>query len=124
MRVVLTLLLLLIAVDPAWAKWVKGAETDDAVIYLDAARIRKDGDLRRVWRLQDLKQRDSDGVLSRRGLQEFDCKGKRFRVLSGTGHEGSMGTGRTLRSFDSPTDWADIRPGTPAADILRRVCAR
>lgn len=123
MRLVLTVLLL-VAVNPAWAKWVKGAETDDAAIYIDPAKIRKNGHLRRVWRLQDLKQRDPDGVLSRRGLQEFDCKGKRFRVLSGTGHEGSMGSGETLRSFDSPTEWVDIKPDTPAEDILRRVCVR
>jgi hypothetical protein len=122
-RLVLTVLLL-IAVNPAWAKWVKGAETDEAVIYIDSAKIRKHGQLRRVWRLQDLKQRDPDGVLSRRGLQEFDCKGKRFRVLSGTGYGGSMGTGQALRSFDSATEWVDIKPDTPAEDILTRVCVR
>jgi len=123
MPVVLTVILLL-AVSPVWAKWEKAAETDEAVIYIDSAKLRKNGQFRRVWRLQDLKRRDPDGVLSRRGLQEFDCKGKRFRVLSGTGYEGSMGTGQALRSFDSATEWVDIRPGTSAADILRRVCAR
>ena len=123
MRRVLTVVLL-IAVVPAWAKWVKGAETDDAVIYIDPAKIRKNGQLRRVWRLQDLKQRDADGVLSRRGLQEFDCKGMRFRVLSGTGYDGPMGTGKDLRRFDSATEWATTNPATPAEDILRRVCVR
>ena len=55
MRVVLVALLML-ATIPAWAEWLKVEENDiGTVFYLDPATIRKDGDLRRVWGLQDLK---------------------------------------------------------------------
>jgi len=42
MRVALIALLML-ATAPAWAEWVKVDETDEVVIYVDPATIRKDG---------------------------------------------------------------------------------
>ena len=65
MRVVLTALMLL-ATNTAWAEWVKVAESDTLVHYLDPATIRQYGSLRSAWELEDLKTPARKGELSLR----------------------------------------------------------
>ena len=124
MRVVLVALLML-ATIPAWAQWLKVEENDiGTVFYLDPATIRTDGNLRRVWGMQDLKTPGSDGALSRRGLNEFNCKEGRFRVLAYSHHSGRMLTGETLLQGDSPSEWHHILPDTPNEVMFKFVCSR
>ena len=86
MRIVLIAWLILVA-TPAWAEWVKVSESDGLTGYVDPATIRKNGNLRRVWEIQDLKARGTKfGELSRRVLNEYDCKEERMRTLSATFH--------------------------------------
>lgn len=123
MRLILTLLLAL-AAAPAWAEWVNLSETDTATHYIDPATIRKDGNLRRVWELQDLKQRHKDGEMSRRVLAEYDCKEERRRFLSISGHSEPMARGNVLDTDYSPGEWRYIPPNTPSESVLRFVCAK
>jgi len=53
-----------VAAASAAAEWVKYAENDAAVSYRDLARVRIDGDRRRVWELQDLKREDRNRAMS------------------------------------------------------------
>ena len=90
MRLILYLFLALSAA-PAWAAWVEvGGKIDEVIFYIDPATIRKDSNLRRVWAIEDLKQRHKDGEMSRRALYEYDCKEERVRILSGTEHSDPM----------------------------------
>ena len=123
MRLVLCLLLTL-AAAPAWAEWVKVAETDVIITYIDPATIRKDGNLRKVWTIQDLKQRHKDGEMSRRALDQHDCKEGRYRTLSISEHSDPMGRGKMLSSYSEPGKWNDIPPETVAQEIMRIVCAK
>jgi hypothetical protein len=123
MRLVLCLLLNL-AAAPAWADWVKVIDNDVVVIYIDPATIRKDGNIRRVWELYDLKQRDRDGEMSRRVLYEYDCKEERYRFLSLSAHSEPMAGGRVLNTGSSPTAWDYVAPGTVAATKMQFVCAK
>ena len=123
MRLVLCLLLTLAAL-PAWAQWLKASETDTSTFYIDPATIRKDGDLRKVWTINDLKQRHKDGEMSRRSLHEYDCKEERYRTLSISEHSDPMAGGRTISSDNGSGKWNYIAPGTPAQTILRIVCAK
>ena len=113
MRLVLCLLLTL-STSLAWAEWVKVSVTDEHTTYIDPATIRKDGNLRKVWTIQDRKQRDKDGEMSRRTLIEYDCKEERYRVRSGTTHSDPMARGNTLYTRSGePGEWNDIPPETP-----------
>jgi hypothetical protein len=94
-KTILTLLLAAMSAG-AMAEWVQYAETEQIVYYIDAATIRRDGNFRKVWLVQDLKQRQKYGAMSRRFLQEFDCKKERFRFLSISVHSGPMASGETL----------------------------
>lgn len=123
MRLVLCLLLTF-AAAPAWAEWVEVSETDNSIYYIDPATIRKDGNLRRVWTIQDLKQRHKDGEMSRRGLYEYDCKEERFRILSISEHSDPMARGKTLFSDSEPGKWIHTPPETPSQTMLRIVCAK
>lgn len=58
MRVLISVLIVLVAA-PAWAVWMKVWESkiSGTITYFDPDTIHKDGNLRRVWVLQDLKTR-------------------------------------------------------------------
>lgn len=96
---------------------------DEVTQYIDPGTIRVNGHMRRVWELHDLKQRDLVGGLSARGLTEYDCKEERSRYLSFSTHSEAMIGGTILRSYDEPSRWDYIPPGTIAEDVLKIVCA-
>ena len=120
----LLIAMFLIATSSAWAEWVKASETDDANWYLDPASIRKDGNLRRVWQIQDLKQRNKDGEMSRRARYEYDCKQERYRFLSFSTHSEPMAGGTTLVSGGENAKWHDIPPDSFVEIILKFLCAK
>ena len=76
--------LLTFASAPAWAEWVKVSETDGAVFHIDSRTIQKHGHMRRVWEVQDLKQKHEDGYMSIRPLADYDCKARRRRIFRPT----------------------------------------
>src|SRR4051812_10353144 len=69
-----------------WANWTKTVEMDGAVEYVDLETIDKQGDHRRVWTVQDLKQRGGQGELSFRRRLEFDCKKRQYLIVSVAGY--------------------------------------
>lgn len=109
---------------PARAEWVKVEEFVDVVIYIDPATISKIGHHRRVWEIQDLKQKGPNGEMSRRALWEHDCVERRNKGLAGSTHSGPMATGQVLFSTTAPGEWKYIAPDTASAHIHRIVCAR
>jgi len=122
MRVALALSLML-AAAPLRAEWVKLGETEAAVHYVDAAAIRRDGDLRRVWAMQDMRDASPDGVRSIRALQEYDCAQDRFRYLSVSAHSRPMAGGQVLAAHDLVDEWTGRPPGTRPSAIEKIVCA-
>ena len=68
MRRFLLAVLMLAATSTALAAWVKATEDDDIVHYLDPSTLRRNGNMRQVWIVQDFKKRDAQGVMSRRVL--------------------------------------------------------
>jgi hypothetical protein len=121
----LLLPLLLLATGSAWAGWEEVATTDKATIYVDRATIRKDGNLRKMGLLQDLKKRTEVGALSRRIRSEYDCKGERRRILALSTHAESMAGGNTIKSFgEDPEGWEAVPPGTITEELLKIACAQ
>lgn len=111
------------SVASAFAEWTLVFKSETINFYIDFQTIRKEGSTRKVWEIQDLKQRHKDGEMSRRFRSEYDCKDERLRLLSSSEHSESMGLGKTL-STTSQDKWGDIPPGTPAATILKIVCVK
>lgn len=123
MKALLGALMLVLSL-PAAAEWVKVTATNDATIYLDPATILKEGNVRKVWLVQDLKQKGKRGEMSRRVLSEYDCKDKRHRMLAISEHSAPMGGGQKLVAGDEADQWGPIPPGTTAAAVSRIVCEK
>jgi hypothetical protein len=122
-KAILTLLLVMVTA-PAWAEWVKMGESNASVLYIDPATISKDGHLRKVWEIRDLKQRNEIGAMSLRGLFEYDCKAGKSRNLSVSAHSEPMAAGKTLLSTSDPNNWNAVPSGTAVGSILKSVCAK
>ena len=123
-KLLLTLLASLLVTGSAWAEWVLISGNDTLDQYIDPATIRKDGNLVRVWEINDLKQRHKDGELSRRFRSEYDCKQELRKTLSISEHSGPMASGTTLTSGIPNSPWRDIPPGSIVEAVLKIVCAK
>ena len=108
----------------AWADWVKMGETDEGSFYIDPASALRDGQLRQVWELTDLTQRDEGGELSRRTRVQYDCKLGRTQVLSISTHWEPMAAGETLLSVAREGLWKEVPPETAYAAAFKLVCAQ
>jgi len=115
---------LMMLAGSAWAEWVMYSETDRTTFYYDPATIRKDGHIRKVWQLSDLKKRHKDGEMSRRMRTEFDCKQERMRYLGLSEHSESMAGGAVLITVGEDNEWRVIPPDTSLEDIFNIVCAK
>jgi hypothetical protein len=122
-KAILTLLLAAMSTG-ALAEWVKVAETKIDFLYFDPTTIRNNGNMRRVWELQDLKQGTQTGIMSVRALSEYDCKEERFRTLSVTTHSEPMAVGRALDSGDLSGKWHDVPPSSIVSVVFKAVCAK
>ena len=121
----LFLVCLMMLAGSAWAEWTKIAVNRSSTFYIDLKTMRKDGDKRKVWIIQDLKARSERGILSIRAREEFDCTNDTRRSLSLTSHSEPMAEGETLSSTTFSTDsWKDIPPDSNSLIILEFVCAQ
>ncbi len=77
--------LILFVTTTALADWVEIERNEGITYYLDLLTIKKDGNVRRVWHLQDLDVPDK-GVRSRQTYMEYDCKNTRYRMLDFSVH--------------------------------------
>jgi hypothetical protein len=119
------LLALMLVTGSVWAEWVMvSVSVTEQDFYIDKDTIRKDGNLRKVWSVNNLKQRDKYGGMSYRGRDEFDCKSERKRTLSVSLHSEPMADGKILFDEQGSGEWTDVPPDTPMARILKIVCAK
>ena len=108
----------------AWAEWVMYFEAKTITYFYDPATIRKDGNMRRVWRVQELKQRTADGEKSRRMRIEYDCKEERYRILSASIHSEPMAEGKVIYSEIKDNIWTVIPPASASEAMFKIVCAK
>jgi len=110
-------------VPPASTKWVKWSEGGGAVFYYDPTTVTKNGNFRRVWEVQDLKQPDEFfGARSRRLLTDYDCTVARSRHLYISAHSEQLARGEILVTREDAGDWRSIPSNTSVAIMLLIVC--
>ena len=120
----LFLVCLMMLAGSAWAEWVMYAKNETNTFYYDPATIRKDGHIRRVWVINDLRKRHKDGEMSRRSRTEYDCKQERMRILGLSEHSEPMAGGAVLVTVGEDKDWMDVPPDTPVEAMFKIVCAK
>jgi len=91
--------------------WTRLGENEHLALFVNRHSVERDGNIRRVWEMQDLKQADPDGVLSRRYLNEYDCVNKMYRISQMTSYAGPKLSGKKLFEVNDPGYWRKIPPG-------------
>lgn len=114
--------LLAVAASPAFSELIPVGETAAAVNYVDPSQIRKDGDMRGVWVVLDLKKSTAAGAKSIRALHEFDCREARFTTLASFDHAEPRASGKIIRTGTLVDKWAPIAPDSIADSIRQMVC--
>jgi hypothetical protein len=126
MLLVLTLLQLW-SVSPLYAEWILVDRNDKAKIYIDSESISRNGEVVRVWVLDDLKTAHTRGFnsfLSTRAQEEHDCAKARFRLVAIEQFAGNMGTGNSIYKKSGESNWAPIPRGTMAQSVWKFVCGK
>jgi hypothetical protein len=123
----LLLACMILVTCPAWAEWkLMSTDEEGNRNYIDPTTIRKNGNMRLVWRLANLAVKDKDGELSRRSRLEFDCIKERWRIISISAHSGPDASGVVLllSTSDDTFPWNDVPPRTIVSAMLKYVCDR
>jgi len=96
----------------AWAEWTRISDDDGFVTYADLATTRN-GNTVEMWTLFDYKtvqQRSADrAFFSSKSQWEFDCGGKRYRLLTLLSYTGRMGRGNAV--------YVDLDPGNGTPSV-------
>lgn len=110
--------LLAISAASAMAEWTYVGEASNGNLsYIDLQSIRKDGNISKVWQIQNFQQNIKNDQISNRFRNEFDCQAKRNRVIAFYINSESM-------TNASPSEWVGIQPGSSSEIILKIVCAK
>ncbi len=92
------------------APWEKLGETPVLTLYVDRSTLQREGAIRRVIEMQDLKVPDPDGVLSRRYTNEYDCDNQMHRIGRMVSWSGAALSGKKLFDVSDWGYWRKIPP--------------
>ena len=94
--------------------------------YADAATILRHGSSVDMWGVYDFNRPDISAEghkhLSTRVLREYDCSGRRVRLLSFVDYSEHMATGRVIGSNDDPRRWEPVVPGAVDEAFWKLAC--
>jgi hypothetical protein len=120
--------LLVLSSGPAYAEWVAvdGNEEAGVTIYADPGTIRRNGNLVKVWHLNDFKTVQivkGNPYLSIKAQHQYDCTGDRERILALTKFSGNMGTGKVVYKDSNEGKWRPVAPGSVSYDLEKLACS-
>ena len=122
------LILVLVSAAPAWAQWTQVGDDAKALTYADPATIRSRDHAATMTILLDFKnaQRAPYGpeYLSQKLQQEFDCNGRRTRVLERASYAGQMGTEDMVAMHEEAEDWKSVTARSAAEELWKIACAK
>ena len=79
---------------PSYAKWEKFSEGNIFAEYFELESIKKIDNFIFVWSMYDYKKPQKKGNLSTKFYSRYDCKEKRYQVISIIDYKVNMGKGR------------------------------
>ncbi len=125
--------LLFLSTVPAYAEWV-AVEKDYLLpglqtVYVDPDTIRREGNLVTLWQLIDFKTMQGNGrgahrFLSTKIHKEFDCAGKRLRLLAFTEFSRRMGTGIAANGYVDKDNWLPVEPESINHALWELACGK
>jgi len=94
---------------------------------MNAASIRRHGELATMHGLYDFRRQDftPDGhaLYSTVVLREYDCAGRRVRLLSAIDFSGHMAEGAAVSTSERPGRWEEVVAGGIDDAYLQFACA-
>ena len=125
--------LLFLSTVPAYAEWV-AVEKDYLLpglqtVYVDPDTIRREGNLVTLWQLIDFKTMQGNGrgahrFLSTKIHKQFDCAGKRLRLLAFTEFSRRMGTGIAANGYVDKDNWLPVEPESINHALWEVACGK
>ena len=120
--------LLFLSTGPVFAEWVAIGSTDDGTTaYADSDTIRRKDEIVKMWILFDFKTTQTVAghlILSMKGQEEYDCDGKRRRVLTFSEFSGNMGGGKEVNSTSGEGTWRPIVPEGVVQSLWEFACGK
>lgn len=121
-------LALALAGGPAVAEWTAvGSANEIYAAFADRNSIHRTGDLASMHGLYDFRRQDftpeGRGLYSTAVLREYDCAGRRVRLLSAIDFSGHMGEGEAVSTSRRPGRWEVVVAGGIDDAYLQFACA-
>ena len=122
-------LMLLVTATAASAEWTRVGGSDNYILYVDRATIRRSGNFVKMWDLKDFKTVEKSAAgysyLSAKTQQEYDCKEERRRDVAFTWFGGKMGGGKVVyMNSDIGDKWLPILPGSVGEELWKIACGK
>jgi hypothetical protein len=100
----------------AAADWTAVGQANEIYsAFADPATIRRNGNVVSMQGLYDFRRQDftpeGRGLYSTAVLREYDCEGRRVRLLSAIDFSGHMGAGTPVSSSSRPGRWEGVVAG-------------
>lgn len=119
------------SVEPEFP-WVKAAEADDSIIYVNVETIKDlGGGIKQTWEMVNFSsvQKYSDGkdYQSRKIRFKYDCLNETSAFFDAVYYSQKNGTGRVESSFSRnpyEAEWESVVPGTIGEEKWKFVCAK
>jgi hypothetical protein len=100
----------------ALADWTAVGRADEIyAAFADKATLRRSGNIASMQGLYDFRRQDftpeGRGLFSTAVLREYDCAGRRVRLLSAIDFSGHMGAGVAVSTSSTPGRWEAVHEG-------------
>ncbi len=119
---------LALASSGAGADWTAvGVPNEIYAAFADRDTIRRNGDVVSMHGLYDFRRQDytpeGRALYSTAVLREYDCAGRRVRLISAVDFSGHMGEGPPVSASRGPGRWEAVLDGGIDDAYLRFACA-
>ena len=105
-------------------KWKKiGSNSHGDVFYVDLLSIKRVGDSVYFFSLTDYLKPTSQGDLSSKIYQEFNCLNYDFRYHKDFYYEQPMGNGKPSATLNELSDWRDSPKGSISEAMAKFICS-
>ena len=125
--------LLFLTTVPAYAEW-QAVEKDYLApglqtVYIDPDSIRREGNLVTMWQLIDFtwmqgNPRGPTRFFSTKTHKQFDCAGKRLRLLAYTEFSHHMGTGIAANGYVDKDNWLPVEAESMSHALWEVACGK
>ena len=111
----------------ALADWTAvGSANEIYAAYADRDSIRRQGGVASMHGLYDFRRQDftpeGRGLYSTAVLREYDCPGRRVRLLSSIDFSGHMGEGTAVSTSAAPGRWEPVFAGGIDDEFWQLAC--